>query len=181
MKTLVLAKRYAKALFELAEQKNILETVAAEMQTFQKILSESPDLQHFFLSPEVGREGKIGLIEKNFQDQFSGLFINFLLVLLKKGRQNIFSDIVNEFSRMYDRYHNRVRASAVTATPLGKKEIEEIKSTLAKRYQSSFEIENAVDPSILGGLILKIDGKVIDASLLSQLNKLKANLLIERN
>ncbi|RMD93686.1 MAG: ATP synthase F1 subunit delta [Calditrichaeota bacterium] len=181
MKATVLAKRYAKALFELAEEKNILETVAGEVHSFQKMLSESEELQHFFLSPEFGREGKVRLIEKNFQDQFSGLFINFLFILLKKRRQNLYNEIVAEFDQMYDRHHNRIRASAITAMPLGKDELEGLKKTLSAQYRANFEIENAVTPEILGGLILKIDGKVIDASLLNQLKKLKENLMIERN
>ncbi len=181
MKILVLARRYARALFELAKEKNILESIYAEINAFKKLLDETPELAHFFLSPEIGRQGKIEFIEKKFQDQFSALFINFLFVLIRKGRQGIFPEIVSEFGRLYDKYHNRIRASAVTVRPLKKEELEQLKQQLVKQYQATFDIENFVDPDILGGLILKIDGRVIDASLRNQLEKLRENLLIERN
>lgn len=181
MKILVLARRYAKALFELAREKGILDTVHAELKAFHKILSETPELQHFFLSPEIGREGKIKFIEQKFQDQFSALFINFLFVLIRKGRQGLFPEIVSEFEHLYDRYQNRIRASAISARPLSEEELKLLKEQLVKQYQATFEIENYVDPDILGGLILKIDGRVIDASVRHQLDRLRENLLMERN
>ena len=181
MKLLVLARRYARALFELAQENNTLESIHSELHAFKKLLDETPELQHFFLSPEIGRQGKIEFIDSKLQDQFSTLFINFLFVLIRKGRQGIFPEIVSEFDRLYDKYHNRIRASAVTVRPLKQEELEQLRAQLVKQYKATFDIENFVDPEILGGLILKIDGRVIDASLRNQLEKLRENLLIERN
>ncbi len=181
MKTHVLARRYAKALFELALEKGILKTVANEVQAFEKLISESDELRHFLLSPEVGREGKVKFLTERMQDQFSALFVNFWIVLLRKGRQDLYPEIVQEFGKQYDRYQNRVRASAITAVPMQEKELSRLKKTLSDHYKANFEIENFIDPEVLGGLILKIDGKVIDASLRNQLAKLREILLVERN
>jgi len=181
LKTHVLARRYAKALFELALEKGILESVANEVQAFAKLIEESDELRHFLLSPEVGREGKVKFLTEKMQDEFSALFVNFWIVLLRKGRQHLYPEIVQEFQRLYDRHQNRVRASAITAVPLAEKELDHLKKTLSAHYKAHFEIENYIDPEVLGGLILKIDGRVIDASLRNQLAKLRERLLVERN
>lgn len=181
MRQTVLAKRYAKALFELATERKILETTAREIRLFQELLQGNEDLRHFFLSPEISRERKIETLEKNFQDRFSGLFLNFLFVLLQKGRQEIFDEISLEFERLFDKHLNRVRAKAVTAIPLTPKDLEDIGDRLAKQYKATFELENQVDPEVLGGVILQIDGRVIDASLLTQLQKLKHHLVFGKN
>ncbi len=181
MKRTVLARRYAKALFELAQEKKILESVAAEVEAFRDILARSEELRHFLLSPEVGREGKARFLMERFQDRFSGLFVNFLMVLLRKRRQDLYEEIAQEFGRLHDRFDNRIRASAVTALPLGESELKKLREQLARQYRANFEIENRVDPQILGGLILQIDGKVIDASVRNQLEKLRSSLLIRRN
>jgi len=181
LKSLVLARRYAKALFELAEERNSIESIARELETFQKLLAENTELRNFFLSPEAGKEQKVKFVQDNFKGQFSTLFINFLHLLIEKGRQNIIDEIVGEFGKRYDRYQNKVRASAITAIPMPEAEMQALSELLSKRFQANFEIENRVDPDILGGVVLQIDGKVLDGSIRNQLRRLRAQMLFERN
>jgi F-type H+-transporting ATPase subunit delta len=168
-------------LFELALEKKVLETVEKEVAVFASLLDGDERLQHFFLSPELGADEKKTAVEKSLQDRFTALFINFLLILLEKRRQNLFVDIADEFTRMCDVHFHRVKAVAITAVPLGKKDLANIQKSLAKQFDSSFEVESVADPSILGGLILKIGGQVLDASVGSQLNRLKERLYEGRN
>jgi len=181
LKSLVLARRYAKALFELAEERNTIASIADELVAFRDLLSENVDLRNFFLSPEAGKERKIEFVRKNFKGRFSTLFINFLHLLLEKGRQSIIDEIVSEFGKRYDRYQNKVRASAITAVPMPKADMQALHELLSKRFQANFEIENRVDPGILGGVVLQIDGKVLDGSIRNQLRRLRAQMLFERN
>jgi len=181
LKSTVLARRYAKALFSIALEKKILDAVGKELTAFAKVIQETPQLRYFFRSPEAGKEGKRRLIENSFQDRFSALFINFIFVLLEKGRQNNLSEIAEEFNRLLDKHHNRVHARTVSAVALSKKEISKITATLEGRYNATFEIENYVDPKILGGLILRIDGQVIDGSVRTQLQKMRLEMLTESN
>ncbi|MCA9743578.1 MAG: ATP synthase F1 subunit delta [Deferribacteres bacterium] len=181
MKATVLAHRYAKALFELAVEKNNLDTIAKEVAIFEQVLQQNTKLKYYFHSPEAGKAGKRALIEKNFQDRFSALFIHFVFILLDKGRQNIFSEIAAEFKRISDKHNNKVRASTITAVPLPQNQLELLKKNLGEQYKATFEIENYVDPDILGGMVLNIEGKVIDASLRNQLEKMKAAMFASRN
>lgn len=181
MKATVLARRYAKALFELAVEKDFLDTIAKEVAAFDQLIEENPRLKYFFHSPEEGKAGKRALVEKNFQDRFSALFIHFVFLLLEKGRQNIFGDIAVEFDRICDKHFNKIRASTITAVPLVESQINSLKKKLGDQYKATFDVENYVDPEILGGMILNIDGKVIDASLRNQLEKMKATMFANRN
>jgi F-type H+-transporting ATPase subunit delta len=74
-----------------------------------------------------------------------------------------------------------VRASAITAIPMPEAEMQALSELLSKRFQANFEIENRVDPDILGGVVLQIDGKVLDGSIRNQLRRLRAQMLFERN
>ena len=184
MKATVLARRYAKALFELAVERKILDTIAKiakEVAVFSGMLEDNPKLRYYFNSPEAGKAGKRALVENSFQDRFSALLVNFLFVLLEKGRQSIFPEIAVEFNRFCDKHYNRVRANTVTAVPLPKSHLEKLLKNLAQQYKATFDIENYVDANILGGMILNIDGKVIDASLRKQLEKMKTTLSASRN
>lgn len=181
MKASVLARRYAKALFELALERDILEVVSKELVAFQQLLATNDRLRYFFESPEAGRSAKRALIEKNFQDHFSALFVNFLYVLLEKRRHSLLDHIAKEFARLSDKHQNLVRASTISAVPLSKQDLENIKKVLGKHYQATFEIENYVDPRILGGIILKVEGRVMDGSILTQLENMKASINTQRN
>ena len=181
MKSLVLARRYAKALFELAEERKNIESIAEELATFQKLLSENAELRNFFFSPEAGKEQKIKFVQDNFKGRFSTLLIHFLHLLIEKGRQNILDEIASEFGKRYDRYQNKVRASAITAIPMSEADMQSLNDLLSKRFQANFEIKNRVDADILGGVVLQIDGKVLDGSIRNQLKRLRAQMLFERN
>lgn len=181
MKAIVLARRYAKALFELAVEKKHLETIAKEVAVFEGMIEDNTKLKYFFHSPEAGKAGKRALVEKNFQDRFSALFIHFIFILLEKGRQNIFNEIAVEFNRFCDKHYNKIRASTVTAVPLHSNQLNRLKKNLNQQYRATFDIENYVDPEILGGMILNVEGKVIDASLRNQLEKMKTTMSEKRN
>ncbi len=178
MRSVGLARRYARALFELASERNILDSVADEMHLLQAMLEGDEELRHFFQSPEQGANQKIAVLENSLRDRFSALVIHFLKVVLHKGRQNILTDIAKEFTRFCDKHYNRMHASAITANPISKKDLADIQSVLAKKFNAEFEVDHKVDPEILGGIIVQVEGKVFDGSLKSQLDRLKNSLLV---
>ncbi len=179
MKAVVLARRYAKALFELAIEKQIIDQVAGEVKSFAAAFETNPQFRHFFLSPEQGVRQKIVVVEKGLKKKCSDLFIRFYVFLLEKRRQNIFAEIAEEFVRLYDDHCNRIRALAISAQAINKSEIQRLKTDLAQQFNADFELENKVDASILGGLILQLGGKIYDNSLSNHLKQLEKRLLAE--
>ncbi|MCZ6821079.1 MAG: ATP synthase F1 subunit delta [Calditrichaeota bacterium] len=181
MKHTVLAKRYARALFELAGEKNILVSVLKEVVSFEEDLRANANFRQFLYSQDVSKSEKQARMEEILQDRVSALFLNFLFVLLRKNRALIFPEIAMEFQAMVDRRNKRTRASAVTAVPLDDKAKAALKSVLDKALGLDVQVENEVDKSILGGVIVNLDGRLLDGSLRSQLRRLERQLVENRN
>jgi F-type H+-transporting ATPase subunit delta len=181
MKEQILARRYAKALFTLAQERNLLDKIRNELHSFVAAMEENAEFGDFFRSPENSRAAKRTAVEKIFQDRFSGLFFNFLLLLIHKGRHNAVQDIIHAFDELYDRYYRRTRALAITAVPIDTALAGDLRNRLAKSLNKQIELEIKVDPSLLGGIVLNIDGKVLDGSVKQQLERLRAEFLGRRN
>jgi F-type H+-transporting ATPase subunit delta len=181
MKESILARRYAKALFALALERNILDKIRSELHGFAAVLEENEEFAHFFRSPENSRASKREAAERVLQDRYSNLFFNFLLLIIQKGRYGIIDEIVRAFDDLYDRHHRRARALAITAVPMDARVAADLRSRLSKSLNIEIEIENRVDPQILGGLVLNVDGKVMNGSIKQQLERLRAEFLGRRN
>ena len=171
-----LARRYAKALFELALERQTLEQVSDEVKSFGRMLETESRLRAYLLSPEIDKKQKREFLQQLFRGKISNLFYNFLLLLVNKGRQRYFAEIVFEFARIYDLKHNRMRATVTTALALGDGEVEEIRRLLSQLMQAEIVINSKVDAGILGGLIIQIGGKVIDGSLMHQLELMRRQM-----
>ncbi|MCH8957098.1 ATP synthase F1 subunit delta [candidate division KSB1 bacterium] len=177
MKNTVLARRYAKALFELAVERKILDTIQNEVRSFSQSLDDNLQFRLFFFAQDVGKKQKREKIEELMQDRVSNVFFNFVLVLLKKNREFIFPEIVKEFQSIVDKYHRKMNALAITAQPLDEKSSSKLKSLLDKTFDADVRIRNDIDASILGGIVVNVEGHVFDGSLQSQLARLKDDLV----
>lgn len=173
MKENILAKRYARALFELAVERGIVEKIRQEIDLFNRSLETNTDFRHFLNSQEVSKSDKKKTIERLFQDRVSNVFFNFILVLLRKNRQSIFTAIVRQFEILFDKYKKKVRASTITAIPMDEATLFDLKTRLSETYKADVEIENKIDPDILGGIIIKVDGQVFDGSVQGQLKRIR--------
>jgi F-type H+-transporting ATPase subunit delta len=171
-----LAKRYAKALFELAAEQQLLEKARGEVHAVAALVEKNKRLRAYLFSPEIEKSQKLKVVETIFKKKVSPLFYHFLLLLVDKGRQVFLPEIVFEMDRLYDRAHRRKRVVVRTAVPLDDEEYKDIESTLAKSFDSELVIEYKTDPDILAGMIVQVEGKVIDWSLRQQLTMLKRKL-----
>lgn len=165
------AKKYAKALFEIAVEKNCLEKVIADYQAFLNILEADEELKLLIKMPNVNQREKTLL--NLFQQRFSEIFIRFLLVVLRNRRYYLLHEIFDDLQTRYDLANNRLRAEAITAFPLTKKKIAELSKRMSSHFKAEVRIDNKVDSSILGGIIIKLNGQVFNASLIEQFNRLK--------
>jgi F-type H+-transporting ATPase subunit delta len=181
MKEEILARRYAKALFELAQERHGLDKIRGELHNFAATLEENKEFADFFRSPENSRAAKRVAVEKIFQDRYSDLFFNFLLLVVQKGRHGAIGEIVRAFDALYDRHIRRAHALAITAVPMDTALADDLRDRLAQSLNKQIDLENKVDPAILGGIVLNIEGKVLDGSVKQQLERLRAEFLGRRN
>ena len=168
------AKRYAKALFDLAQEQKNVETILAEFDSFLTLIDSDPELFHLLNYPNVIQREKV--IADLFKDRFSPLFFNFLLQVLKNKRSHFLRQIYLDLRERNDRVQNRIRAIATTAVPLSEETKRELVQNISGYLKADVVIENKVDDSIIGGIIIDIDGQELNASLAEHFKKLKLNI-----
>jgi len=168
------AKRYAKALFELAQENKRIEQTLIEFKTFLDLVEHDKDLKSFLNLPIDKNREKI--FSELLEERFSKLFFNFLLLILKNKRFALVHQIYSDFENRVDLYNNRVKAVAITALPLPAKKLLELNREITQYLNAEVRLENRVDSSIIGGVIIRLNGKIFNASLSGQFQKLKQYL-----
>lgn len=170
------ARRYAKAIFELAQQSGDVAGWHARMARLQTLLGD-PQTQEILANPAVSPERRLQVIDALDADGQLGTEGRNLGRLLVEGRVTAaLPDIRAEFERLDDEAAGRLRALATSAVPLGDQDRERLVADLSKRYGKEVRLETRVDPSILGGLVLQIGDQVIDASVQTRLQQLRRQL-----
>ena len=181
MKLNPVAKRYAKALFESADESDQLEQIKQEVNAFDGILKEQSRLRAYLFTPEIDKQKKMDIVAQLFKDKASPYFLNFVLLLIKKGRQDEYHDVVVEFNRLYEKKINRISATVTSAVKLDETILNEIEKKLASVWKSKVLLTNKVDSAILGGFIVKVEGRAIDGSLRKQLELMREQLIKRTN
>lgn len=168
----VVARRYANALFALGKQAGAkeLERYGASLAQLGQLLAESPDLDKIFKSPVIGVAEKRKIVAKLLKKIAADkIMTNFCLLLADKGRLPSLRDIATYYGTLLDTEKGVIRGRLVTAVSLDAKKQGQLKSMLEKKAGKSIELVFDVDTSILGGVVLKVGDRVLDASLRAQL------------
>ncbi len=172
----VAARRYAKALFDLAKQTgpDALAKAGADLEAFAALGKESPELSRLFRDPVFSPEEKRGVITALSGRLEAGAMVrDFLFLLADKHRLSILDRIAAEFRALLDVEDGILRGELVSAVPLGEKIQDKVKGRLARKAGKTLVLDFKVDEALLGGMLLKIGDNVMDASLKTQLSLLK--------
>ncbi len=175
-----LGRIYGGALFELAREKGILPKVTEELDSFVASYGAEPQLQHFLGSPNVLLESKLSLLEKTVGAKASPVLAHFLAVLVKKGRIDALREIHVAFRALVDESHGIVRGRAKVAVPLEDGLVKRVEEILSKQLDRKVGLEVVTDPAILGGLVVQVEDRLIDASVRTQLDRLRDRLLAQK-
>ncbi len=171
------AERYAVSLFELALETGSADKVGADLDRFQALLDESEDLRRLVASPVFSAEEQqkaIGAVAA--KAGVSGTVANFLQVIARNRRLFALPGMIRAFRAMAAEHRGEVTAEVTSAHALTAAQEEELKSALKGVTGKTVSIVVTVDPSILGGLIVKIGSRQIDTSLRTKLSTLKLAL-----
>lgn len=183
-KNLKSAKRYSKALVELALTNDGFNTEYAlklqeKLEFVVKTVEGSAELKNFILNPVVSKKDKKDVLEKIFKGSISEQILNFLFILADNSRLDILPDIFISFSDSMDNFQNIVRARVTSAIELEEAQKKMLTEKLQNKISSiknvKIESEYDIDKSILGGLIIKIKDTVIDLSIKKKIENLKNN------
>lgn len=173
MKSTKLASRYAKALFEFASQQDQVEQVYNDLDMVKAVLKENHMLKAVIESPIIFPDKKNAIFSNIFSEKISKITYGFLSLLIKKRREPSLITICDEYTVLYNRLHNIKIAYITTAVPMSREVATELKQLLEKETQATIQLQERVDPTIIGGLIGMIDGFVFNASILSSIKKLR--------
>lgn len=167
------AQRYASALFELAQDKGALVAVYKDFRAFAESVRTSKDLTTLLNSPAFGRDVKVkALGEVAKKAGYSPIFGKFLGVMATNGRAKDILGAEVAFDQMYANQRGIKRAVVRTAKEMGGAERARIESLLAKLVGGEVELSSEVDPSLIGGIQLRIGSKLVDASVAAKLNRM---------
>lgn len=170
------ASRYVRSLLGLAVEQNALEPVHADMLMFDRVCDSNRDFLVMMRSPVIKHELKRDILEKLFKARVHKLTWAILDIITRKNRESLLPAIADNFHKAYNEYHKIGFATVTSATPLDAKlrgEINAVAMKLADR--SKTELVEKVDASLVGGFILNVGDKQIDASIASKLRALKLN------
>lgn len=170
------AKRYAQALYELAVEKNQLESLEKELLQIASVLETSEDLSKILYNPRVDAQEKIAFLEQLFKGQLSELTANFLGVVVEKSREMYLISMINEYVRLADEARNIAKATVYSAFKLNNKVLAQLKDKLAKITCKDTVLETVVQPELIGGIVVRIGDKVYDASVKNNLGRLRDQL-----
>ena len=174
-----IAKRYAKAFFEVAGEENNYEKYYSELGSFSSIIEENEGLRDFLANPVFDQEAKKAVVEEILEKiDISDMTANFLKLLVDKRRIGILSDVECCYREFMDDILKKVRANVKTAYPLSAELSEDIKGSLEGLTGREVDMTVEKDPTLLGGIVVRIGDTIYDGSIKTQLNNIE-NLLGE--
>jgi F-type H+-transporting ATPase subunit delta len=173
----VAAKRYALALFELAQENGQTGPIQEDLRELKKVFLDNKELGHLLESPKLSLAKKKALLT----DLFKGanmLILNTLCVLLDKKRINEVVHVVDEFNAFANDAAGIAEAKVYSTRPLTDEESQSISKAFAQKVgKQSLRIENIIDPSLIGGIRLQIGNRIYDSSVSAKLDRLKRDLI----
>ena len=170
----VLSKRYAKAIFDLALEAKSLEKVESDLISIKGLLESSADFNKIVNSPIVSDAAQNAVLEEVLKKmKVQVLTKRFVLVLIENGRLDILQSAIDAYSQMLKSHKGEVSAEVISARALTKKQTSQIEKTLGKSLGNKVQVTSDVDEEILGGIMIKIGSKMLDASVRGKLDKLQ--------
>lgn len=177
MKSDVVARRYARALFELGQEEGKEKQFLEELQTIAQLVSASGEFKALLESPlyDITLKRRV-LKEVASKMSLSAYTINFLNIMLDKDRFSVLGEILDAYKEILDRLTGRVRARVTSAATLSEDQLQSIAQTLTKVVNKEVDVDVIVEPSLIGGVIAEVEGMVYDGSVKTQISKLKQSL-----
>jgi F-type H+-transporting ATPase subunit delta len=170
------ARRYASALFSVAVRQSALDAIQKDLFELLHLWNENPGIAAAMERPQIPLAAKRRVWQQLLEGHTHPLVYSFVQLLLEKRRIMLLPSVGAEFRRLSDEHRNIVRAQVWTALPMTPGEADALKAGLARRTGKTVELVTYVDPSILGGVILRIGDRIMDGSLRNQLANLKRQL-----
>ncbi|MCH4889336.1 F0F1 ATP synthase subunit delta [Acidaminobacter sp. JC074] len=172
----LVSKTYAKALFELAVEGQMVDQILAEYEFVKDSFDEFPEFLEIVKSPKIAVEDKKNILVETFGEKVSETLINFFKILVDKKRSDVIREVYDDLSVLVDEEKGLVVARVESVIPLEANEIEALEAKLSNVTGKTVTIDNVINPDIMGGLVVKVGDQVLDGSVKHKLDNLKHEL-----
>lgn len=164
-----LKDRYANALLEISEESGTLDKDLEQVIMVRDTL-KSDDIKAFLVHPHIPDSAKQDLFQKAFSDKLANHLMGFLYLMVQKNRESLIVPALTEYIERADRRFGSIEANVVSAKELTEEQIESIRMVLSRQIDMKVKINAKVDPDVIGGFYILVDGRVFDCTVRSELN-----------
>lgn len=174
MNSSLIATRYAKALYQVGlSNPLVMDSVYIDCSYLKRVLKESHDLEQFLKNSVIRQEKKITVFKSLFESQLHEFTLNFVINVIRNNREALIMRMIERFINFY-RDHKGIKCiTVIAAVPLDLSKHQEISETIGTQLKCVVELECRTDPNIIGGIVLLMDGKMVDGSVAGQLRTMR--------
>jgi F-type H+-transporting ATPase subunit delta len=172
-----LVSSYAEALFQVARAEETLDRVEEELTTLNKSLDMNAELREFLSNPQISSEGKKSALFQIFGGKVSPITLHWMNMVVDQGRQRRLPAIIEAFFTLSQEAREKVTAEVTTVIPLSEDLSKRLEQELSRVTKKRVFLKPMIDDSILGGVIIKIENKVIDGSIKHRLEEVKNEMI----
>lgn len=172
----LVSKTYAKALFDLAVEGQMVDQILAEYEFVKDSFDEYPEFLEIVKSPKIPVEDKKAILMETYGGKVSETLVSFFKILVDKKRSDVIREVYDDLKIMMDEHKGLVVARVESVVPLDASEIEVLETKLNKVTGKTVTVDNVINPDIMGGLVVKVGDKVVDGSVKHKLDNLKHEL-----
>lgn len=176
----LVAKRYAEAMFEVTKQKDLLDRVEQDLLFVLAVVKGTEDLMIFLNHPQIDEQVKKSILDTAFNESITQIVKNFLYQLIDGKRIEYLEEIIKYYIKLANQARGIVDVEAVTSVALSATDRNKVVEQLSKQLNKEIRLDNRIDPSILGGMIIRVGDRVYDGSISKQLKVLRRSLTASR-
>jgi F-type H+-transporting ATPase subunit delta len=172
-----LAVKYAQAILQLTKEPGEAETIGQELNSLRTLLIEYPIGQALLVDPAIGMIERQALLDRVFKGRVSDLLLNFLHVVGEKGRLNLLISIAGAYKELLEKRQCKVEVDVTVVRRLDDQAFESVRQRIGSALKMDVVLHQYVDERILGGMILRVQDKLIDGSVRTQLSAMRERIL----
>lgn len=174
------ATAYAGSLLELANERGQAEPIGQELRDLRQILLDNPSFRQLLSDPAISESEREQVIKRVFSGRLNQLVLNVLGVMNDKGRLGILAEVANVYNDLLDEQLGKIEVDVTVAQRLSPEQLEEVRQRVSAALKKDAVVHQYVDDSIIGGMVLRVQDRLIDASVRTQLQAMKQQLLKSR-
>ncbi|MBV8726617.1 MAG: ATP synthase F1 subunit delta [Candidatus Eremiobacteraeota bacterium] len=167
-----LARRYAQAVFSLAQEQGVVDRVGRDLETLRDAILLDAQTRAFFVAPVIDRKGKECALTASFSGKTEELALHAVLLLVRKRREPLLAEVVKQYGELEMQARGARPLTITSALELSPRQLDELVKELEQHYATHFEVKHKVDPQLIGGVRIMMGDRRIDGSVAGRLDEL---------